>query len=123
MNLTEPKFKIGDRVSFRYGDSDKVTFSIEGVRDAGNTYRYWGSDDRGQAAGAYEECLRLEAVKPCPFCGGKIVSLGNDLRGGHKEGDPDPRAYFYSCDSCAAVGGWAKTETGALRNWNTRHHI
>jgi Lar family restriction alleviation protein len=61
------------------------------------------------------------APLPCPFCGG-TPSLNKELRPGYAEylDDPDAHAFFYSCNSCAAVGGWMKSETSALRMWNMR---
>jgi len=57
----------------------------------------------------------------CPFCGGDWV-LDKSLRNGYKEHvtDPDAFAYFVRCVSCAAQGGWAKSESGAFRLWNRR---
>jgi Lar family restriction alleviation protein len=54
-------------------------------------------------------------ASPCPFCGGSS-RLCSSLRDGHD----DARAFYYTCDSCAAVGGWAKSETAAIRMWNMR---
>ena len=58
-------------------------------------------------------------VKPCPFCGGEplIESL---LRNGCRHGEPDARAYFLRCRSCAAEGPWTKNRNGAFRMWNMR---
>jgi Lar family restriction alleviation protein len=56
---------------------------------------------------------------PCPFCGGR-AELRDALREGRAPHDADARAYFYTCDSCAAVGGWAKSSGSALRMWNMR---
>ena len=58
-------------------------------------------------------------VLPCPFCGGQ-PSLHVRPRDGHDPGAEGGRAYFYTCDSCAAVGGWGKSEGSALRLWNMR---
>lgn len=60
-------------------------------------------------------------LRSCPFCGGR-PSLGSVLREGYEQipEDPDARAYYYVCDSCAATGGWGKTETQVRRLWNMR---
>ena len=58
-------------------------------------------------------------MKPCPFCGGQGIA-SKVLRGGCKDGEPDAWAYFIRCRSCAAEGGWMKTESGGLRMWNMR---
>lgn len=63
--------------------------------------------------------LTIKAEKRCPFCGG-IGELHKQLRGGHVPDEPDAYAYFYSCDSCACLGGWAKSEGAALYMWNLR---
>ena len=62
-----------------------------------------------------------EQLKPCPFCGGaayreRVVRKGyeNDLN------DADAWAFFIARISCAAQGGWAKSESGAVRWWNMR---
>lgn len=58
---------------------------------------------------------------PCPFCGGE-PHLMSEQRPGYDDcpNDPDARAFWYGCCSCACHGGWAKSETSALRNWNMR---
>ena len=63
--------------------------------------------------------LAIKAKLPCPFCGG-CAELHEQLRGDQAPGDADARAYFYVCGSCAAVGGWGKSEGTALRMWNLR---
>lgn len=57
----------------------------------------------------------------CPFCGG-VGDLVSQLRAGYElyMSDPDSRAYFVRCRSCATEGPWAKTDAGAIRQWNTR---
>ena len=60
-----------------------------------------------------------EALKPCPFCGGQARKQRTTLEIGNIK---EPR-YFVSCISCAAEGGWAKTEGGAVRNWEMREHV
>jgi Lar family restriction alleviation protein len=59
---------------------------------------------------------------PCPFCGETKIHLGSVLRDGYAtfQDDPDARAYYYICNSCACQGGWAKSATGALKHWNMR---
>ena len=56
---------------------------------------------------------------PCPFCGGDPMP-DRELRRGHDRTDRDAWAYFLRCVSCAAQGGWAKSESGAIRLWNMR---
>lgn len=65
--------------------------------------------------------MEANEVEKCPFCGGKAV-LDSVLRDGYEKcpDDPDARAYFYRCMSCAAQGGWSKRQGGALRCWNVR---
>ena len=57
----------------------------------------------------------------CPFCDGE-PTLKQELRVGYEAErlDPDAIAFYYRCNCCAATGGWAKSATGALRNWNRR---
>ena len=64
---------------------------------------------------------RMKKRKPCPYCGGKTV-ISKTLRSGYQEfkSDPDAYAYEVQCSCCAACGGWAKSESGAVRNWNMR---
>lgn len=59
---------------------------------------------------------------PCPFCGGTTGEVKSELRHGYEKcpDDPDARAYWYFCNSCACHGGWAKSESGAIRYWNMR---
>lgn len=63
--------------------------------------------------------LGIRAEAPCPFCGGH-AALHKQLRDGHAPEGADAYAYFYVCDSCAACGGWGKSESSALRMWNLR---
>lgn len=58
---------------------------------------------------------------PCPFCGGAGIPA-HALRDGYAEtpDDQDATAYWITCRSCAATGGWAKTASGGSRRWNTR---
>lgn len=58
---------------------------------------------------------------PCPHCGGN-GRPDYALRGGYTQDstDPDALAHYIVCDSCAGQGGWAKSESGAIRNWNMR---
>jgi Lar family restriction alleviation protein len=58
---------------------------------------------------------------PCPFCGGQPRE-DSMLRDGYAKwpDDPDARAYFVVCRSCAATGGWAKRPGNARRQWNER---
>ena len=63
--------------------------------------------------------LAIWADAPCPFCGGR-AELHKELRGGHAPDEAEAHAYFYVCDSCAAVGGWGKSEGTARRMWNMR---
>jgi hypothetical protein len=57
---------------------------------------------------------------PCPFCGGFQTTVEATLRDGCKPGDFEAYAYSVRCLSCAATGGWAKSEAGALRCWTMR---
>jgi hypothetical protein len=70
-----------------------------------------------------KEKMEAPVLLPCPFCGGDPLPRPERvLRDGHEadEEDPDAFAYFIRCRCCAAEGGWAKTEFGARRQWNTR---
>ncbi len=63
----------------------------------------------------------MDELKLCPFCGGKgRHNKGN--RDGYEDwqDDPDAYAHWIVCRSCAATGGWSKSETGAVRMWNLR---
>lgn len=61
-------------------------------------------------------------LEPCPFCGGTYATVRKLLRDGYADFKDDPDAYAYTigCHACAAEGGWAKSESGARRWWNTR---
>lgn len=61
-----------------------------------------------------------EELKPCPFCGGNAVLTGIESK------------YYISCDNCPNLMGYAewdnksghqglfKTETEAIKYWNSR---
>lgn len=57
---------------------------------------------------------------PCPFCAATITIIDATLRDGCRPGEIDAFAYAVRCQSCAATGGWAKSETSAMRYWNMR---
>ncbi len=63
-----------------------------------------------------------DKLLPCPFCGGDAAMPRKVLRDGYENFRDDPDAYAHSvaCHACAAEGGWAKSESGARRWWNTR---
>jgi len=65
-----------------------------------------------------------EELKACPFCGGKRLMVDQTVRDGYAAylyvNDPDAIAYDVRCLSCAATGGWARSEAVARRHWNTR---
>ena len=63
--------------------------------------------------------LAIKADTPCPFCGGQ-AELHKQLRDGHEPYEAEAYAYFYICASCAACGGWGKSEGTALRLWDMR---
>jgi len=65
------------------------------------------------------EALGTRADMLCPFCQG-CAELHKQLREGHTPIDTGAYAYFYVCVSCAACGGWGKSESAALRMWNLR---
>lgn len=63
----------------------------------------------------------MNELLPCPFCDGEPL-IDSTVREGYerRRDDPDANAWFVRCRSCAAQGGWAKTESGARRWWNMR---
>jgi hypothetical protein len=63
-----------------------------------------------------------EPLRECPFCDGDKPYPVKVLRDGYANfpNDPDAYAHTIRCRSCAAEGGWAKSATGAVRNWNRR---
>lgn len=65
--------------------------------------------------------MSTTALSKCPFCGG-VARLDQTLRDGYQkcQEDEDAWAHFVICNSCAAQGGWAKSQSGAIRWWNTR---
>ena len=60
-------------------------------------------------------------LKTCPFCDG-AAKMSKALRAGYEKDkdDPDAYSYFIICVSCAATGGWGKSEGSAIRFWNMR---
>lgn len=63
-----------------------------------------------------------EQLLPCPFCGSDRVTPDKVLRDGYRifADDPDAYAHFVRCLTCAAQGGWKKSESGAAMMWNMR---
>ncbi len=63
----------------------------------------------------------MDALLSCPFCNGK-ARLEKTLRDGYDlwKDDPDAYAYFCICNSCAAQGGWGKSEGSGIKSWNMR---
>ena len=69
-------------------------------------------------------------LKPCPFCGGKKVKIDKDYRFPNRNrfgkiwsminGECEIWAHFVFCPSCGAQGGWGKSESTAVHNWNMR---
>jgi Lar family restriction alleviation protein len=54
---------------------------------------------------------------PCPFCGGGAYTYSSPNDYAKPDGE---RVHTVCCRVCACEGGWAKTESGARRNWNRR---
>ncbi|MHB1097827.1 MAG: Lar family restriction alleviation protein [Gemmatimonadaceae bacterium] len=66
------------------------------------------------------------ALRSCPFCGcSDHLRIDRTLRDGYtmQTEDPDAFAFNIHCPSCAATGGWAKSEAGARRWWNMRARL
>lgn len=53
----------------------------------------------------------MEELKPCPFCGGKDISIINHTAMG----------YWASCGPCGAIGPTRQTEEEAVEAWNRRY--
>ena len=53
-------------------------------------------------------------LKKCPFCGGDARIKKT------KHVNADDCRYYVVCMSCAAEGGWAKSNGGAIVFWNMR---
>lgn len=59
-------------------------------------------------------------IKACPFCEG-TGRVEKKWQGRSPIiNDNEDYAYFVVCNSCACEGPWRKTESGAIREWNTR---
>lgn len=57
-----------------------------------------------------------EALKPCPFCGGKVEIYAYD-RGDGKEGD----LYGIECEHCeVTMSGWYWNKDETIKIWNRR---
>jgi Lar family restriction alleviation protein len=59
---------------------------------------------------------KLEALKPCPFCGSDNVSASYSTNL-----DNVICHRFVECEDCAACGPTDPDETRAIAAWNTRH--
>lgn len=55
-----------------------------------------------------------EGLKPCPFCGETRVGVVV------RRQDYGEAQYTIVCWSCAAEGGWSRSESGARRFWELR---
>lgn len=60
-----------------------------------------------------------EALTPCPFCAGEPL-MYRVLRDGCRDGEIEAWAYYVTCRSCAAQGGWGKAPSSGARWWNMR---
>lgn len=62
-----------------------------------------------------------EALKPCPFCGGKNACiLPDDLaEHGHQIGIPHQDTYYAHCHTCGADGPQSDVKEQAIAAWNT----
>lgn len=58
--------------------------------------------------------MKMDKLKPCPFCGGKAEVLINEYSDSSKE-------YLVACTECdGMVERWRKTEKEAIEQWNRR---
>jgi len=76
-----------------------------------------------------------ETTKACPFCGGLLwdnkdrrdpqLVMKRELRDGYGSYRDDEDAWSYDilCKCCGCEGPWAKSETDALRMWQTRTYL
>lgn len=65
------------------------------------------------AARVTPEAAAMADRRPCPFCSEARTELV-------PVADPRGAVFVVRCLSCAAEGGWAKTEGNAIRHWNMR---
>ena len=60
-------------------------------------------------------------IKPCPFCGGKEITVCTTEDLGHYNVE---FGFFCVCDArrcgCGASTGWSETEDDAMDDWNRR---
>jgi Lar family restriction alleviation protein len=61
-----------------------------------------------------------DIAKGCPFCGGNAELETTPQWPGATASDAEGTAYALRCLSCAALGPWRKTQTGAYSAWNGR---
>lgn len=56
--------------------------------------------------------LKSDELKPCPFCGNKVVWVFQD--------DCKPPIFDANCDDCGATGAPTDTKKQAILAWNMR---
>ena len=100
-----------DRVRLDDGHEERV--------DAWRIREVIGAEEFGVPPITRTECdMDRELPLPCPFCGGNAEL--DHVEHPPRVVDDLITKFFYRCDSCACCGGWGRSETSALKMWNTR---
>jgi Lar family restriction alleviation protein len=62
-------------------------------------------------------------LKPCPFCGDDMSSMGDADHPGYFARGDYPDKYAVQCGECRAIGPFALTQGSAIAAWNRRAAI